>query len=209
MYFPLHLQKQLQDVHAKARRAAFEHYIRKGRVPPDLAELVEATRTVPNFLAKYSPDQPRVPAGNPDGGQWTSGGGDGGSDGGNQPSQVVQRIPPIIDQEIVPEATPTEPLPGMPGGRPLPTNPDDLLNQGYEETTRPEAGAAGHRTFKNPDTGDELRFDEGKPGESGYRGQDHYHRINPDKGGPKYLDRNGNPVPKNSRPSHLLPREIS
>ncbi|MDB5593605.1 MAG: hypothetical protein JWM36_566 [Hyphomicrobiales bacterium] len=27
----------------------------------------------------YSPDQPRVPAGNPDGGQWTSGGGDGSS----------------------------------------------------------------------------------------------------------------------------------
>jgi hypothetical protein len=28
-------------------------------------------------LAKYSPDQPRVPAGNPDGGQWTDGGGGG------------------------------------------------------------------------------------------------------------------------------------
>ena len=27
------------------------------------------------LLAKYSPDQPRVPAGNSDGGQWTSGGG--------------------------------------------------------------------------------------------------------------------------------------
>jgi len=27
------------------------------------------------FQRKYSPDQPRVPAGNPDGGQWTSGGG--------------------------------------------------------------------------------------------------------------------------------------
>ncbi len=32
------------------------------------------------LLAKYSPDQPRVPAGNSDGGQWTSGGeGEGGS----------------------------------------------------------------------------------------------------------------------------------
>ncbi|MBV8548703.1 MAG: phage portal protein [Alphaproteobacteria bacterium] len=38
----------------------------------------------PDFLKcgapKYSPDQPRVPAGNSDGGQWTSGGGDGGQD---------------------------------------------------------------------------------------------------------------------------------
>jgi hypothetical protein len=32
-----------------------------------------------SLLAKYSPDQPRVPGGNPDGGQWTSGGGYAGS----------------------------------------------------------------------------------------------------------------------------------
>jgi hypothetical protein len=29
----------------------------------------------PALARKYSPDQPRVPAGNPDGGQWTDGGG--------------------------------------------------------------------------------------------------------------------------------------
>ena len=29
------------------------------------------------LFRKYRPDQPRVPAGNPDGGQWTDGGGDG------------------------------------------------------------------------------------------------------------------------------------
>jgi len=35
---------------------------------------------------KYSPDQPRVPAGNPDGGQWTSGGGSGAAhDDGDAP----------------------------------------------------------------------------------------------------------------------------
>jgi hypothetical protein len=33
------------------------------------------------WVLKYSPDQPRVPAGNPDGGQWTSEGG-GGATGG-------------------------------------------------------------------------------------------------------------------------------
>jgi hypothetical protein len=36
------------------------------------------------FQRKYSPDQPRVPAGNSDGGQWTSGGGEGaGHDNGD------------------------------------------------------------------------------------------------------------------------------
>src|SRR5947209_5682205 len=33
------------------------------------------------LLRKHSTDQPRVPAGSPDGGQWTSGGGGGGADG--------------------------------------------------------------------------------------------------------------------------------
>lgn len=33
------------------------------------------------IASKYNPDQPRVPAGNPDGGQWTSGGGGEGSSG--------------------------------------------------------------------------------------------------------------------------------
>lgn len=32
------------------------------------------------FARKYNPDQPRVPAGNTGGGQWTSGGGGGGGD---------------------------------------------------------------------------------------------------------------------------------
>jgi hypothetical protein len=31
-----------------------------------------------NYARKYDPDQPRVPAGNPDGGQWTNGGGSAG-----------------------------------------------------------------------------------------------------------------------------------
>jgi len=44
------------------------------------------------LLAKYSPDQPRVPAGNPDGGQWTSGG-EGGEAAGDEET----------DQELLPE----------------------------------------------------------------------------------------------------------
>jgi hypothetical protein len=46
------------------------------------AQAVEASfrRFVHAF--KYNPNQPRVPAGNPDGGQWTDGNGGGGGSGG-------------------------------------------------------------------------------------------------------------------------------
>ena len=42
-------------------------------------------------LDKYSPDQPRVPAGDPDGGQWTSGDWEGGSSG--SPSRRTSGVP--------------------------------------------------------------------------------------------------------------------
>ena len=89
----------------------------------------------------------------------------------------------------------------------LPENPDDLLKRGYEETTHSKAARAGHRTFVNPDTGDEVRFDKGKSNEPGHRGEDHYHRTNPHTRGKadRYLDAQGRPCPKNSPQSHLLP----
>ena len=62
-------------VHARAREVATIYYIRRGYIPPLLAEFAEATASDEAFI-KYSANQPRVPAGNPDGGQWTSGGGD-------------------------------------------------------------------------------------------------------------------------------------
>jgi hypothetical protein len=50
----------------------------------------------------YNPDQPRVPAGNPDGGQWTSGGGGGGS-----PARVRLAGPlPTGDTPEIPEEQP-------------------------------------------------------------------------------------------------------
>jgi hypothetical protein len=63
----------------------------------------------------------------------------------------------------------------------LPANPDDLLAQGWKETTH--------------------------PGEPGWRGQDHYHVRNPNTAGRggKYLDREGRPVPNGSKPSHIPP----
>jgi hypothetical protein len=42
------------------------------------------------FRRKYSPDQPRVPAGNPDGGQWTDAGG--GGDGASRSRPMVRAV---------------------------------------------------------------------------------------------------------------------
>ncbi len=97
----------------------------------------------------------------------------------------------------------SEPPPG------LPANPDDLLQQGWEEISHPDAAAAGHRTFRNKETGLVIRADKGEPSQSGFRGQDHYPVENPDMTSDrdKYLDRNGRPVSRNSNASHILPGE--
>jgi len=66
--------------------------------------------------------------------------------------------------------------------RELPENPDDLLDEGYEETTRP--GTPDHiRKFRNPKTGDRIDFNKGKPNAPGWKGEDHWHRYNPNKTG--------------------------
>lgn len=58
-----------------------------------------------------------------------------------------------------------------------PANPDDLLKRpGWKETTHPEAGKKGHRTFENKKTGEKIRHDAGKPGETGHKAQDHCRR---------------------------------
>jgi hypothetical protein len=54
-------------------------------------------QSLTTLLAKYSPDQPRVPAGNPDGGQWTSGGGYGVAE--SEPDSVEQSLSTATDQE--------------------------------------------------------------------------------------------------------------
>ena len=90
----------------------------------------------------------------------------------------------------------------------LPAKPDDLLAQGWHETSHPGAAALGHRMFENPRTGEIIRFDKGRPGTPGFEGKDHYHRLNPNRTGrhDEYLDVNGNPVARGSDPSHILPR---
>ena len=92
----------------------------------------------------------------------------------------------------------------------LPANPDDLAKKpGWEETTHPDAGKAGHRTFENSRTSDKLRHDKGDPEQPGHEAHDHYHRPNPNKTGKhdQYLDANLNPVPKHSPASHIYAPE--
>lgn len=86
----------------------------------------------------------------------------------------------------------------------LPENPDDLLDEGWVEE---ETQAPNRRRFRNPETGEELEFDQGQPGSPGWRGRDHYHRPNPNATGKgdAYLDGNGNPVPRGSGRSHIPP----
>jgi lysozyme len=95
----LRLQRKLAEAYKNARRVAFAHYLRKGFVPPELVATLKATESYAE-LQKYSPDQPRVPAGNPDGGQWTSGGG--GSDGNGDPlaNTIGDLAPNLVDQGI-------------------------------------------------------------------------------------------------------------
>lgn len=79
---------------AAAEQDAFERELL------ELRWLVKSLRT--DFLLrglrdKYSPNQPRVPAGSPDGGQWTSGGGTGRND-----PRVISDVTP--DNNAIPDA---------------------------------------------------------------------------------------------------------
>ena len=66
-------------------------YRLKDPLPPDAEQALEPFRNFVRFVeakrdgVKYRPDQLRVPAGNPDGGQWTDEGGGGGDKPANRP----------------------------------------------------------------------------------------------------------------------------
>jgi hypothetical protein len=53
------------------------------------ANLMLAIYRLADVCRKFDPDQPRVPAGQPGGGQWTSGAGGGGGSGGAEPSPTM------------------------------------------------------------------------------------------------------------------------
>lgn len=67
------------------------------------------------------------------------------------------------------------------------------------------------RTFVNKKTGEKIRFDKGDPSGDGHEANDHHHRYNPNaprgRAGDKvrYLDCDGNPVPKGTDKAHLYP----
>ena len=88
-----------------------------------------------------------------------------------------------------------------------PQNPDELVEQGWEETTHPD-NHSGNRDFVNPKTGEKIHYDKGVSGANGFKGKDHYHRYNPNStdNSDLYLDRYGNSTPKGSKLSHILPK---
>ena len=91
----------------------------------------------------------------------------------------------------------------------LPEHGSTLVSQGWNDISHPKQAEAGSHTYEDPSTGLRIRFDEAKPGEKGYAGKNHYHILNPDATGSKdlYLDKDGNPVAKNSKASHILPKK--
>lgn len=90
----------------------------------------------------------------------------------------------------------------------LPKNPSKLLDGGWQETTHPKmAERTASRTFHDPVTNLDVRFDKGDPAQNGFAAKDHYHVENPNRTGKMdfYLDVDGNPVPKGSKESHIFP----
>ncbi len=99
------LLEKIIKLRQDAEYCAFVHYIRKGRAPRELADVVGLARAIEEYF-KYNPnwqDQPRVPAGNPDGGQWTDGGGGGedgtGDEGGGSGSGIA--VDELIDSSAL------------------------------------------------------------------------------------------------------------
>lgn len=88
----------------------------------------------------------------------------------------------------------------------LPLDPNDLIKNGWKDITD-KRNKSESRDFYNSKTKDRIRFDKGQNDKPGYRGKDHYHWYNPKSKNNKdfYLDKNGNPVPKQHKNSHLLP----
>ena len=90
----------------------------------------------------------------------------------------------------------------------LPKTGTGLLALGWEDVSHPGQAAAGSHTYQEPTTGLKIRYDEPIPGAQGFDGMEHYHILNPDahNSHDMYLDANGNPVAKNSKASHILPK---
>lgn len=117
---------------AVARLALVDKLLAAGLSPRRLIEFCGLDANALDVLkAGYNPDQPRVPTGNPDGGQWTSDGESGESAGSSmppagQPSNAVGGIsvPGVdrVDPNI--EFVGYTPVPGLPHDAVVVTTPD-------------------------------------------------------------------------------------
>jgi hypothetical protein len=144
------------------------------------------------LFAKYNPDQPRVPAGNPGGGQWRSESAGGatlddgvyrpGADGAPKPAQAQFIEPFIADPSILPPELYARPLvPPLPepteGPLPeVPTDPTVPPSSDYQWRGKgtPESGKGA---YYNDKTGESLHPDFDHPGGVG----PHWDWIRPDK----------------------------
>jgi hypothetical protein len=67
---------ELHELQRKAERLAFNSYLRTGHVPEELSQLIYESKQLA-LIVRANPhwqNQPRIPAGQPDGGQWTEDG---------------------------------------------------------------------------------------------------------------------------------------
>ena len=84
---------------------AVDFYMRTGQVPRDVL-IRSALARADGYGYKYRPDQLRVPAGNPDGGQWTDEGGGGGASTRDR----VARNKPSKDKKPIASDAPAQPV---------------------------------------------------------------------------------------------------
>lgn len=91
----------------------------------------------------------------------------------------------------------------------LPPKPDEKFLKDWNVFVSPKAKVRTNSTkFWHKETKLRVRFDPAKEGAVGFNGKDHWHVYNPNANGKKdlYLDKDGNPTPRGSRESHILPK---
>ncbi len=89
----------------------------------------------------------------------------------------------------------------------LPPKPNEAFNKEWENVTNPRSKT--REDYRNKGNCLLISFDPGQEGKPGFGGKDHYHIHNPDSSDKKnpYLDKNGDPVSKGSKASHIIPKE--
>ncbi len=88
-----------------------------------------------------------------------------------------------------------------------PCNPDDLSKDWKEVTDPRMIERSNRRIFQYKNTNIKIAFEKGKPGLTGDKAKDHWHRYNPNFKNDRdlYLDFLGTPTGKGSNSSHIDP----